>query len=304
MTRSRAVLASAFACWFAGCSAPQTATSPSAMSSAPGPAAAQRVTPARIAFVVDAALRNIEGARVEILDGPQTGRVLTTDAEGRFLLDGLFSRDNTFRASKAGYVTVTQGFRTSSAGGALWLGFYLQSVEAPVSIEGDYTLMLQADSTCADALPSELRTRTYSATVRPNPSLMGGADTSLALAVSDVPVLENLNGFQIGVAGKTLAFWLDGSHDPTLVERLDTSTYLAYSGIGWTTVESSDPPTISAVFEGWIDYCVMASPMIRYYACTTSNFTGAPIPGAMAHQRCEATRHQIRLTRKTPASPR
>jgi hypothetical protein len=43
---------------------------------------------------------------------------------------------------------------------------YLAVLASPVNIEGDYTLTLAADAAC-DALPNDLRTRTYAATVRP-----------------------------------------------------------------------------------------------------------------------------------------
>jgi hypothetical protein len=219
-------------------------------------------------------------------------------------LTGPFQSDDRFRASKDGYVTVTQGFSTSTPGGRPWLAFYLRAAATPVNIAGDYQLTLVADSKCTD-LPSELRARTYSATVTLESRSLMPADTWFALAIKDVPVLQAsyglLDGFDIGVSGTTLGFWLDGSHDPTLVERLDTSTYLAYSGIGWTTIDPARASTISASFEGWVDYCVMSSPMGGYYNCGTSNVTGEPIPGAsVARVHCESTSHQIILSRTAP----
>src|SRR4029453_12403155 len=213
-------------CAIAGCGAPESATSPSdvASPSSIASSAPQTVTPARLAYVMDTALRRVAGARVEIVDGPQAGTVLTTDADGLFVLTGNFVSNNTFRASANGYVTATQGFRTSAPGGVPWLTFYLAADAVPIDIAGDYTLTMTADSACVD-LPSEVRTRTYSATVASKPVTSG---TSFKLVVNEVPTFGALNGFEIGVAGNPLGFWLDGSHDPTLVERLDTSTYLAY----------------------------------------------------------------------------
>ena len=283
----------------AGCGAPESATSPSSVpSQSPlASSAPQTVTPARLAYVMDTAFRRVAGAHVEILDGPQAGTVLTTDADGLFVLTGNFVRTNTFRASANGYVTATQGFRTSAPGGAPWLMFYLSPDAAPIDIAGDYTLTLTADSTCGD-LPSELRTRTYSATITPTPMAYA---TSFKLAVNGAPTFGGLDGFQIGVAGNTLGFWLDGSHDPTLVERLDTSTYVAYSGIGWVTVDPARTATISAEFEGWVEYCVLATPMAtNYYSCGMSGF-GEPIPGASVQRvRCETPRQQLTLTRTGP----
>ena len=85
------------------CSAPESATSPSSVApSSPVASSAPRVGPAPLAYVMDTALRRVAGARVEILDGPQAGTVLTTDAQGQFELTGPFLSDNTFRASADG----------------------------------------------------------------------------------------------------------------------------------------------------------------------------------------------------------
>ena len=289
-------------CAVAGCGAPESATSPStvAPSTPPVSAAPGTVTPAPLAFIMDTALRPLVGAEIQIVDGPQAGTVLTADARGQFQLTGPFRSDNTFRASKDGFVTETRGFSSSSPNGALWLGFYLRPIEAPVDIAGDYRVTLIADSACTD-LPGEVRTRTYSAKVVPEARSSMPSSTWFSLAV-DAPVLQAsyglLDGFDIGVAGTTLGFWLDGSHDPTLVERLDTSTYLAYSGIGWTTIDPAAASTISASFDGWVDYCVMHSPMGGYYNCGTSNVTGQPIPGAsITRVHCESTSHRVILAR-------
>lgn len=244
---------------------------------------------------MDSALRRLPGARVEIVDGPQAGTVLTTDAQGEFALSGSFLNTNTFRASKDGYVTATQGFSTSAPGGRPWLTFYLKPLAAPVNVAGDYSLTLVADPSCVE-LPDQLRTRTYSATITP---ATGTSDTSFRLAVTGTPVLGTLNRVSIEVGGNTLGLWLDGGHDPTLVEQLGPNAYLAYSGLGWATVDRSASTTISGSFEGWIEYCEMNSPMREGYNCGTSNFTGNPIPGAsITRIRCDASSHQLILTRR------
>jgi hypothetical protein len=284
----------------AGCGTPQSATSPSSLaspSSSVASTAPRDVIPAPLAHVMDTALRRVAGARVEIVTGPQAGTVLTTDADGLFTLTGPFRTDDVFRASAPGFVTATQGFKTSSPNGVPWLLFYLAPETAPVNLAGDYTLTMVADDSCGD-LPSELRSRTYAATVTPKPGPAGSSDTWFGVTVNGVSTFANLNGFEIGVAGNTLGFWLDGSHDPTLVERLDTTTYAAYSGIGWVTVDPNRLSTISVAFEGWVEYCVMPSPMAgNYYSCGMSGF-GEPIPGASLQRvHCESPRQQLVLTR-------
>src|SRR6185503_16485013 len=101
---------------------------------------------------------------------------------------------------------------------------------------------------------------------------------SFRVSVTSALVLGTLNGFTIGVAGQSLGLWLDGSHDPTLVENLGANSYLGYSGLGSATVDESTR-TISGSFNGWVEYCVMSLPMARGYNCGTSNITGEPIPG-------------------------
>jgi hypothetical protein len=246
---------------------------------------------------MDTAFRRIAGVRIEVVDGPQAGAAMISDATGQFLLTGAFARTNTFRAVKEGYVTATQGFSTSIPGGRPWLYFYLQPVAPPVNIAGDYTLTFVADRACA-GLPSDLLTRTYAATIRgANPA--SPANTSFELTVSGAPLLEKFSSFTIGVAGDSLGFWLHGGHDPPLVEQLAPNTYLAYSGSATATVGRSPMATISTPFEGWIERCVLRSAMAAPYNCGTSNWTGEPIPGfALEYAHCESKDHQLILTRR------
>jgi hypothetical protein len=58
---------------------------------------------------------------------------------------------------------------------------------------------------------------------------------------------------------------------------------------------------ISTSFDGWIDYCVMPTPMHpdNGYNCGTSNTTGEPIPGAaVTYAHCESKAHRLTLTRR------
>jgi hypothetical protein len=255
------------------------------------------VDPVPLGSVMDTAFRGIAGVRIEIVDGPQAGSSMTSDAAGQFSLTGPFVSTNTFRAVKDGYVTATQGFSTSTPGGRPWLYFYLQPVAAPVNIAGDYTLTFVADRGCTQ-LPSEVRTRTYTATItRASPT--SPANTSYELTITGAPLLERFRSFTIGVAGDSLGFWLHGGHDPPLVEQLAASTYLGYSGWAAARVGTSPVSTISTPFEGWIEYCVLRSAMSAPYNCGTSNWTGEPIPGlAVEYAHCESKDHQLILTRR------
>ncbi len=263
-------------------------------------ASPNQVYPVQSAGVADTAFQPIAGAEVEIVSGPQAGTSLFTDENGRIQLTGMFLSTDTFRASKEGYGSVTRGFTWSAPNGRPWLAFNLEPLSPAVDIAGDYTLTLDADSTCS-TFPEELRSRSYAATITPTTTPTGPSNSSLELTVTNAPTLvawRNLNGFRIGVAGQVVYFDLHGGHDPSLVEQLDRTTYLAYSGSARTTVSASAPATISAPFDGWIDYCMMRSPMGLAYICGTDN-DGNPIPGAsVTRNHCESPNHRLTLTRR------
>ena len=254
-------------------------------------------------FVADSGYRAVPGARVEIVAGMQMGESTATDANGRFSFSGTFDNTTTLRVTKDDHVAATQVLSASQRSGctSVCTGtflFYLDVLAQPVDIAGDYTVTFVADSACTD-LPSELRSRTYAATIAPapNPGSVSGPLSSRAV-MSGSPFLGNLNGFRIGVAGHYLGISLDGRHDPTIVEQLAPNTYLAFSGSANTTVETG-ASTISTPFDGWIEYCVVPSPMAAYYNCGTSNITGEPIPGAaLARATCDSKNHRLIMTRR------
>ena len=271
---------------------PSAPTAGVSNSNGAGAGARTTVTLADTGHVLDTAFTPLGGVRVEVLDGPQAGATMTSTAAGEFSLAGEFGRSDMFRATKDGYVAMTQRFETSVPGGKPWLIFYLSPIAPPANIAGDYTLTIVADSACAD-LPPEARTRRYAATIA-----SGASATGFVLTASDASLLNNYRGFSIGVAGDAVGLWLHGGHDPSLVEQLSTNSYLAFSGMATTTIEPSPGPTLSAELDGWIEYCVTGAPMGSTYNCT-SNITGAPIPGAaVAYAHCQSSHHGMLLTRR------
>jgi hypothetical protein len=213
--------------------------------------------------VYDTANRRLAGAIVEVVDGPQAGTSATSDASGGFALTGTFDDTTLFRATKEGHVAATQHWRRFSASDQPWLGFSLDVLAPPVNIAGVYTLTFIADSACAAALPAELRTRTYTATISP-----GANNTAYRIDVSGAVFDSFYNWFSVGVAGDYLGFWLGDEH---LVEVLAANTYLELSGAAAATVGTSGVSTISASFDG----------VFRYQAVT-----------------CESKNHQLILTRR------
>ena len=230
---------------------------------------------------------------MEVVNGSQAGTFTTAGADGQFSLSGAFDADSTFRASQDGYVAATQGWNCSNGPGTCpangakpWLRVLSRRARRPCDIGGSYTLTFIADSACSD-IPSELRTRTYGATIAPshpgNP-----LHTSFDVAVSGAPFLGSFRSFGVGVAGDYLGFWLDGGHDPPLVEQVAQNSYLAFSGVAAASVGTALARSPLRSTAG-IEYCVMPSPMGAAYNCGTSNTTGDPIPGqAITRAHCKS----------------
>ena len=119
-------------------------------------------------FVYDSVFRTLEGAVVEVLDGPQAGLSATADATGRVTLTGNFD-DNTLpreqgrphRFNRDAHYLVRH---------LQWRALYLFHCGSPrPALEHRRHRSLRffvADSACTD-IPSELRTRTYNATITP-----------------------------------------------------------------------------------------------------------------------------------------
>ena len=122
-----------------------TTASTAAPSQAPLPG--PRPTTGYLAFVLDTAGRPIGGATVEVVNGPEAGRLMVSDAEGHFFLPRTFDETITFRASKQGYVAATAKLHVDQALESFrWLGFYLELLEPPVNLAGDFTVTINADN--------------------------------------------------------------------------------------------------------------------------------------------------------------
>ena len=231
--------------------------------------------------VWDTANRSLAGAIVEVVDGPQAGTSTTSDATGAFALTGTFDDTTLFRATKEGHIAATQHWRHPSPSSQPWLGFSLDVLAPPVNIAGDYTLTFIADSACAAALPEELRTRNYAATITP-----GAINTGYKIDVSGALFHSPYNWFSVGVAGDYLGFWLADEH---LVEVLAENTYLELSGEAAASVGTSGVSTISASFDGVFKYCVVKSAVGSIRDCS---------PNPVAYAQCASPNHQLILTRR------
>ncbi len=259
---------------------------------APGPAGSPQSIGGPVnGLVLDTAFRPLTGATVEVLDGPYAHASTTTNAAGQFSLLGVFDSTTRFRASADGYLPATATAIRGTTSPRL--DFYLVLPVQSVSMAGDYSLTITADAACAD-LPSEARTRTYTAFVMPHP---WSPATYFDVTLGGAPFLDAFDRRErssIAVAGEHVALWFGGERQPALVERLSPTTYVAF-GATASTSAGATASSLAAPFEGFIDYCVMPAatelPMDGYsYNCAPAK--------AVAHLRCESSAHRLALLRR------
>jgi hypothetical protein len=291
----RLILLLAIVLAIAGCDNGSRSTFRSPLAPSPPPQAGPPVTaptPQPTAtgvrgWVSDTAFRIIEGATVEVVDGPHAGLSATSDSTGQVSFNGSFDIGTVFRATKEGYLTTTGTVNSSCATCPKWIAFTMGVLATPANIAGDYTLTLIADRTCAD-LPAEARMRTYTAAITPVESANRPANTYFDVDVSGATLLTGYDKFWIGVAGNYLSISLDWE-GPILVEELAANTYVAFGGWATTTLGTAAAMTISTTFDGVIEYCELRSPMSRFYSCNAA---------AVARAQCTSKNHQIVLTRR------
>ena len=176
---------------------------------------------------------------------------------------------------------------------------------------GNHAVTMSADVACAD-LPSTARTRTYSAAAAlsptPLPNLPAGS-TPYLVQMSGATFQPNPSWLEyaygtipVAVAGDSLSFPLvtfDGR--PGLVEITSSHTYVAFSG----NAAASPVPgasTVSATFDGWIEFCARRSPMSEsndgYPGCAVAD-RADPTPGQpVTYARCASRNHQIVFSRQ------
>ena len=241
----------------------------------------------------DTALRPLDDARVEVLDGPQAGTSTTSNGDGGFWLAGTFDDTTRFRATRAGHVAETATLRPcGGCNPGRWLIFDLDPLVPPVSLAGDYTLTFIAHGAC-EGLPEQVRTRTYAATIT-NRSPSDRPATAFDVSVSGASFRNDLAwgggpSLQIFVAGDYLSLGFADFHgSPGLVEQVAANTYLALSGMGGASVGAT-ASDFSIPFTGVLEYCATTSEMMGSYACT-------PGPGVV-QARCNSN-HRAIFTRR------
>jgi len=224
----------------------------------------------------------VASATVEVTDGPLSGLTTSTDADGRFtLLEVQRAGGVTLRVSKAGYTAETQSAVPAPSNSAVRVMLW---PEARSTTTLDYTLTLTADSACTE-LPSDARTRRYSATLRGDEG--GKFVFTMPLGDADFyPTQKVMWGtseaadLRIYVASWEVSErWMD---DGPIVESLGGARYLAVDG---TAVTRLDGPaeSLTATFEGTFSYCSKGGANPTFFECATSVVE------------CRSSSHQLRI---------
>jgi hypothetical protein len=191
---------------------------------------------------------------VEVLDGPQAGTTASTNAKGEFVLRATVDASTRFGVTKDGYVTgITTARPCDGCLLHVWFDFVIQLLAQTVDLAGNYTLTFIADSTCT-AIPSELRTRTYAATIAPADEPFYPAGTFFVATMPGVPHWTDRNRIPIATAGDFVWFILGEDGSPYFVEEVAPGAYIHFDGGLRFSVGGTQVSTISTSLNGWADY--------------------------------------------------
>jgi hypothetical protein len=226
-------------------------------------------------YVDDTAFRAVSNAIVEVLDGPQAGSSTITDVSGRFSLTGQFKEATRFRATKDGYQAAIQTFQSTP------MIFFL-GIGGPSG--NSATLTLEADPACTE-LPSEVRRRTYAATITAPSSTLSTlpVNTIFTAILTGASLDSYFHVVYIHVAGDFVTFDLS---DNGIEEEVAPEVYLYVGGYGGALAQAG-APAISAPLSGTIDYCVLKSDPGAAYPCSDQ---------AVARVQCRSANNRLTLT--------
>jgi hypothetical protein len=129
----------------------------------------------------------------------------------------------------------------------------------PVNMAGDYTVTFMADSACT-ALPNEMRTRTYAATIGLVPNSVP-ANAYVSVPLSGASFYKYFNDLSMGVAGDYVGFWLE-----VLVEQIAPDTFLSFGGLAYASIP------FPAGWAGWREVDDQRRHAIRHPTRSTLTF--------------------------------
>jgi hypothetical protein len=223
--------------------------------------------------VYDTANRPIAGATIEVLDGVHAGMTTTSDRNGQYWFSGVIAEGTRFRASRDGYLEniARVGAYCERCNPHYWVYLALGLPTAPANIAGDYVMTVEG----CNALPADVRTRSYAATIVAEKNQPTTANTYFRVDIIGASLVRGgvWEGLWIAVAANDLALEMGDAHgQPGFIEELGPDTYFSAGGWGDGSVAASGT-TLTTMFEGEVYYCVMKPgvPVLdadRRYACS------------------------------------
>ena len=228
--------------------------------------------------------RPVDDARVEIGDGPLSGRTARTGRDGRFLFEARLQSTDiaTLRVTKDGFSPATLNWRGRND------FFITLSATNLLNLEGQYTIVFTAAPACSQ-LPATIRSRSYTGAMRPT----GHVFTAFTAELQGADFFPAYDTFWSSVAGDAARFqvfswdafnwWLE---DQPIIERVGPQSFVAFQGTATAPLVQS-PTAITAQFDGAITYCNALTPP------AIANFP----PTCAAPVECRSDRHQVRFVR-------
>src|SRR6202171_3165250 len=203
--------------------------------------------------VRDSISRPVSDARVELADGPQAGQFATTDMGGQCAFPPFTASAAmvTLRVTRDGYAPAT--YTVTRQGDSQSAVIFLTPLTR-VNPTGECQFTLTAAAAC-EALPPAVRTPKYTAVITgPTGSLvtLSGADLVPNYDTLVATPADNAVRFYL-YSAYAAATWLE---DDPIVERLDATSYVAFSGTA--TVMPWNPDQSMAAVDGTIAYCAAA----------------------------------------------
>ena len=260
-------------------------TSPSPVSS---PVSVAFSAVAITGVVRDLLQRPVGDVRIEVTEGPSSGRTAISDAQGQFSLDAIASGDRVaVTVSKDGYDTVMTRLRAGQA------VIFLRDVSV-ANLEGRRSVRFTADASCVQ-LPPALRTRSYGAVVINSTataavmkgeatfvSELGGADFYQGYGTMWLIAAHDAVRFNV-FSWDAFNWWLE---DDPIIERLTPTSHLSISGMA-TTAVSSHQSTITTTLDGTFSFCAESKPGAQ---------PQWPPTCAVPPVECTSPRHQLTMT--------
>jgi hypothetical protein len=222
-----------------------------------------------------------------------------TGDDGRYELTGGMGIPTMVLASKEGYVAKTSWFIWQPDPLRAQWSFALEAANS-VDISGDYTMTLSADSACPD-LPSEARSRTYTASIVPT---VPGSPGYRITVRGDSVVLNSDFTNTAGVVGDFVALSFSSyPPGPGVVDQIAPNTYVSFLGTATSTVTPA-PSVISAAFVGNIRYCSLKRPIRlddhdELEGCGDPSSRLEPTPSQpVTYVSCDSKNHRLTFMRR------